>query len=201
MEEWESVLSESAVASPSQEHSILRWIMGDVDDPEMGSLNKVLQFGTAPPPTADFEFNGGFGLMDQGFGTDPVGQFGSNFISTISTSMHNSSSPSNRSNSEKIGLFSNSSSNYSNNPKFPNSQNNVFSSASNNLEPVATTFDSAEMKAPIFTPQMLINQHPTSTSTKPIIFLAIVICKPAGTESFHSTPGKKTQPGGCWRRP
>ncbi|CAI9764604.1 unnamed protein product [Fraxinus pennsylvanica] len=98
MDEWESVLSESAVASPSHEQSILPWIMGDVDDPEMGSLNKVFQFGTTPPPpTVDFEFNGGFGVVDQAFGTDSVGQFGSNF-------MHSSSSPSNRSNDEKIEM-------------------------------------------------------------------------------------------------
>ncbi|CAA3020080.1 Hypothetical predicted protein [Olea europaea subsp. europaea] len=98
MDEWESVLSESAVASPSHEQSILRLIMGDVDDPEMGSLNKVLQIGTAPPPpTVEFEFNGGFGVVDQAFGTDPVAQFGSNF-------MHNSSSPSKSSNNEKIEM-------------------------------------------------------------------------------------------------
>ncbi|KAL2555914.1 scarecrow-like protein 22 [Forsythia ovata] len=38
MDEWESVWSESVVASPGQEQSILRWIMGDVDDPSMSSL-------------------------------------------------------------------------------------------------------------------------------------------------------------------
>ncbi|CAI9769368.1 unnamed protein product [Fraxinus pennsylvanica] len=97
MDEWESVFSESAVTSPSQEQSIMRWIMGDVDDPEI-NLNKVLQFGTAPPPpTSEFEFNGDFGVVDQAFGTDPVGQIGSNF-------MQNSSSPSNRSNSENIEM-------------------------------------------------------------------------------------------------
>ncbi|KAK1430356.1 hypothetical protein QVD17_13031 [Tagetes erecta] len=39
MEDWESVLSETG-----QEQSILRWIMGDVEDPSMG-LNKMLHGG------------------------------------------------------------------------------------------------------------------------------------------------------------
>ncbi|KAL2490088.1 putative phytochrome B [Forsythia ovata] len=60
MDEWKSVLLESVAASLSQEQSILRWIMGDVDDPSMGRLNKILQIGSGPPMTAaDFEFNGG----------------------------------------------------------------------------------------------------------------------------------------------
>ncbi|CBI38908.3 unnamed protein product, partial [Vitis vinifera] len=67
MEDWESVLSETA-ASPSQEQSILRWIMGDVEDPSVG-LNKLLQSGGGGPP--DFEFSSGFGVVDQGFGFEP----------------------------------------------------------------------------------------------------------------------------------
>ncbi|KAJ4727174.1 Scarecrow-like protein [Melia azedarach] len=58
MEDWESVLS----GSPSQEQSILRLIMGDIDDPSMG-LNKILQPGSVSHQ--DMEFNAGFGIVDQ----------------------------------------------------------------------------------------------------------------------------------------
>ncbi|KAK4593010.1 hypothetical protein RGQ29_017233 [Quercus rubra] len=53
MEDWEGVLSDS---SSGQEQSILRLIMGDVEDPSLG-LNKLLH--------QDLEFNSGFGMIDQ----------------------------------------------------------------------------------------------------------------------------------------
>ncbi|KAL1548672.1 hypothetical protein AAHA92_16876 [Salvia divinorum] len=69
MEDWESVLSESAAVSPSQEQAFLRWVMGDVEDPH---LNKPIQIGGA----AEFDFSGGgFGVVDQGFGGDQFGAF------------------------------------------------------------------------------------------------------------------------------
>ncbi|KAJ7007466.1 scarecrow-like protein 6 isoform X1 [Populus alba x Populus x berolinensis] len=61
MEDWESVLS----GSPSQEQSILRLIMGDIEDPSLG-LNKLLQSGSR---SQDMELNAsGFGAVDQVFG-------------------------------------------------------------------------------------------------------------------------------------
>ncbi|KAG6784651.1 hypothetical protein POTOM_010349 [Populus tomentosa] len=61
MEDWESVLS----GSPSQEQSILRLIMGDIEDPSLG-LNKLLQSGSR---SQDMELNAsGFGVVDQVFG-------------------------------------------------------------------------------------------------------------------------------------
>ncbi|XP_042038526.1 scarecrow-like protein 6 [Salvia splendens] len=71
MEDWESVLSESAAVSPSQEQAFLRWVMGDVDDPA-----KSLQIGAA-----EFDFGGGFGVVDQGFGGDQFG--GSSFMPSL----------------------------------------------------------------------------------------------------------------------
>ena len=59
MEDWESVLSES----PGEDHSILKLIMGDIEDPSVG-LTKLLQGGSG---SQDVEFNGvgvGFGLVD-----------------------------------------------------------------------------------------------------------------------------------------
>ncbi|VVA25152.1 Hypothetical predicted protein [Prunus dulcis] len=55
MEDWESVLSES----PSQEQSILRLIMSDIDDPFLG-LNKLLQSGCGFDKQ-DLEFSVGWG--------------------------------------------------------------------------------------------------------------------------------------------
>ncbi|CAK7347867.1 unnamed protein product [Dovyalis caffra] len=61
MEDWESVLS----GSPSQEQSILRLVMGDIEDPSLG-LNKLLQSGSR---SQDMELNAsGFGVVDQVFG-------------------------------------------------------------------------------------------------------------------------------------
>lgn len=80
MEDWEGVLSDTVTASPSQEQSILRWIMGDVDDPSIG-LNKLLQTGAQP----DFEFAAGFGAVDQGFAFEPVSNPNPNPNFTIHT--------------------------------------------------------------------------------------------------------------------
>ncbi|KAK6120561.1 hypothetical protein DH2020_045692 [Rehmannia glutinosa] len=95
MEDWENVLSDSGAVSPSQEQSIFRWIMGDVEDPAIGNLNKALQIGggSAAP---EFDFSGGFGVVDQGIAGD---QFGSNLMSSIYSN--------NRSSAEKADLGSN----------------------------------------------------------------------------------------------
>ncbi|KAK4738602.1 hypothetical protein R3W88_002299 [Solanum pinnatisectum] len=168
MEEWEGGLSESVMVSPCQEQSILRWIMGDVDDPSMANLNKVLQVSG----TGDYEFNGGFGVVDQGFGVDPVGQIGS-FMPAISSSVSVSSSsfPTNRMNSDKIGLVSNPPTNLPQNPIFP--------SLSNNLGPIAfgqtqqQPFESTDLKPHSFNSQFLINQHQTQIPQNPSFLLPL----------------------------
>ncbi|XVF52631.1 hypothetical protein PTKIN_Ptkin05aG0033700 [Pterospermum kingtungense] len=72
LEDWETMLSESAVL-PSQDHSLLRWIAGDVDDHSFG-LKQLLQSGGAGPNQGlDFEGNAGLGVVDQGPGFDPIG--------------------------------------------------------------------------------------------------------------------------------
>ncbi|KAJ6335030.1 hypothetical protein OIU78_011795 [Salix suchowensis] len=61
MEDWESVLP----GSPSQEQSIIRLIMGDIEDPALG-LNKLIQGGSR---SQDMELNAsGFGVLDHVFG-------------------------------------------------------------------------------------------------------------------------------------
>ncbi|KAF9687710.1 hypothetical protein SADUNF_Sadunf02G0121300 [Salix dunnii] len=63
MEDWERGLG----GSPSQEQSILRLIMGDMEDPSLG-LNKLLQSGSR---SQDMELSAsGFGVVDQVFGVE-----------------------------------------------------------------------------------------------------------------------------------
>ncbi|XP_010258971.1 PREDICTED: scarecrow-like protein 6 [Nelumbo nucifera] len=149
MEDWESVLSESA-ASPSQEQSLLRWIMGDVDDPTSG-LKHLLQGGGS----SEFEGNaGGFGIVDQGFGFESIGAGASlsgNVMGTINPSLafpgsvfppnNNSNSNSNNQNGRvgsvtsvpnasplpnyKVPCFASNNNGTPPNPIFPPSANNL----------------------------------------------------------------------------
>nr|XP_016491014.1 PREDICTED: scarecrow-like protein 22 [Nicotiana tabacum] len=166
MEEWEGGLSESVMASPCQEQSILGWIMGDVDDPSMSNLNKVLQV-SGP---MDYEFNAGFGVVDQGFGVDQIGT--SSFMPAINNSSVSSFPPtSTRMNNDKIGLFSNIPTNLSQNPIFP--------SFSNNLGPVSFSqtqqqpFESTDLKPQSFHSHFLINQHQTQIPQNPSFLLPL----------------------------
>ncbi|KAB1217026.1 Scarecrow-like protein 6 [Morella rubra] len=71
LEDWESMLSETA-ASPSheQDQSLLSWIAGDVDDSSFG-LKQLLQSENNP---LDLDGNAGLGIVDQGPGVfEPVG--------------------------------------------------------------------------------------------------------------------------------
>ncbi|XP_028752043.1 scarecrow-like protein 27 [Neltuma alba] len=82
MEDWESVLSES----PGQDQSILRMIMGDIEDPSVG-LGKLLQSGTGShQDVVDFNGGGGgvFGVVDQSSVLDHIS--GANFASSIDAS-------------------------------------------------------------------------------------------------------------------
>ncbi|XP_021901814.1 scarecrow-like protein 22 isoform X2 [Carica papaya] len=74
MEDWETMWPESA-ASPSQEHSLLRWIAGDIDDGSFG-LKQLLQSGSTNNGNnntcLDFDGNAGLGIVDQGPGLEPI---------------------------------------------------------------------------------------------------------------------------------
>ncbi|KAL8495567.1 hypothetical protein ACS0TY_019635 [Phlomoides rotata] len=195
MEDWESVLSESAAVSPSQEQSFLRWIMGDVEDPAMGNLNKVLQIGGGGggSTAAEFDFSGGFGVVDQGFGGD---QFGASFMATVPSFPNN-----NRSSAEKIGLVSNPlSSNTPPNFKFPpNSQNFLHPSL---MPPNSlgvhhqTAFDSsAEMKPPVFNSQLLINQHQSQHAQNPSFLFPLSYTQGQEQNMFGPGPPQGKEPG------
>ncbi|KAF2315385.1 hypothetical protein GH714_039089 [Hevea brasiliensis] len=82
MEDWEGVLP----GSPSHEQSILRLIMGDVEDPSLG-LNRLLQGGSG---SQDMEFNAGFGVVDQGFFFEPI--HSTTLVNSIQPSVHGTSS-------------------------------------------------------------------------------------------------------------
>uniref|UniRef100_A0A5B7AH46 Putative scarecrow-like protein 27 n=1 Tax=Davidia involucrata TaxID=16924 RepID=A0A5B7AH46_DAVIN len=183
MEDWESVLSESVAASPGQEQSIFRWIMGDEEDPSMG-LNKLLQTG------------GGFGVVDQGFGLDPVASGGGNLMATINPSLPTSGFP-HATNNEKIGLAPNPSSlpNY----KLPNP---MFSPLSNNLVPISFSpqpplpFECSDVKPQIFNPQVLINQHQAQHTQNPSFFLPLSYTQQEQQHLLMPPRPKKHHPGG-----
>ncbi|PON93001.1 GRAS transcription factor [Trema orientale] len=70
LEDWENMLSETAAASsPGQDHSLLRWIAGDMEDPSFG-LKQLLQSGNT---LLEFDGNAGLGMVDQGPGFDHIG--------------------------------------------------------------------------------------------------------------------------------
>ncbi|CAK9186556.1 unnamed protein product [Ilex paraguariensis] len=173
MEDFEGVLSDSVAASPSQEQSLFRWIMGDVEDPSM-ALNRVLQI-SGP---VDFEFNGGFGVSDQGFEVDPVSQFascGGNLMGTINPSLP--SGLANKFNNEKTGLIQNPSSTLPS-YKLPNPQNPrlspLHSPSPISLSPQQQTpFEYSDLKPRIFNQQMLINQHQTQHTQNSSFFFPL----------------------------
>ncbi|KAL7203756.1 hypothetical protein ACSBR2_016920 [Camellia fascicularis] len=194
MEDWESMLSESAAASPSQEQSDLRWIMGDVDDPSMG-LNKLLQSGGgggggggAQPP--EFEFHGGFGVVDQGFGLDMVSSV-ENFMGSINPSL-----PTSGFSQEKLSLPPNTPilTNY----KLPNPQNpNLFSPGLFNppqqCQQQQPPLECSDVKPQIFNPPLLINHRQAHHTQNPSFFLPF----PHTHQEHHlMPPQKRHNPGG-----
>ncbi|CAA0842691.1 Scarecrow-like protein 6 [Striga hermonthica] len=163
MEDWEGVLSESVAVSPGQEQSIFRWIMGDVEDPSMGGLNRALPIGGDGGSSApELDFRGGFASnVDQGFSS------GEYFMPAAPNFPNNS-----RSEKNNIDLSSNPTINL--NLKFSqNVMQNPSSPFNSNLSPIA--FDtSQEMKSPpIFSPQLLISQHQTQHAQNPSFFLPL----------------------------
>ncbi|THG01244.1 hypothetical protein TEA_008040 [Camellia sinensis var. sinensis] len=189
MEDWESLLSESAAASPSQEQSVIRWIMGDVDDPSMG-LNKLLQSGGGGAQPPEFEFHGGFGVVDQGFGLDMVSSVG-NFMGSINPSL-----PTSGFSQEKLSLPPNTPilTNY----KLPNPQNpNLFSPGLFNppqqCQQQQPPLECSDVKPQIFNPPLLINHHQAHHTQNPSFFLPF----PHTHQEHHlMPPQKRHNPGG-----
>ncbi|XP_047338700.1 scarecrow-like protein 6 [Impatiens glandulifera] len=170
MEDWETVMSDSAAASPSQEQSILRWIMGDVDDPSVG-LNRILQSGgAAAGGTVDYELGGGgFGFPATGSGANLIGgntqKFGlpQNLMPiSLSPSSFNPPPPSFDTADIKPTVFNpQNQQNQNQNPSFffpmPFNQNQILQPQAKRHNPGIPSFDSVNL--PYF-PQ---NQRPVSS--------------------------------------
>ncbi|KAL4367325.1 hypothetical protein GQ457_05G000190 [Hibiscus cannabinus] len=145
MEDWESVLP----GSPSQEQSILRLIMGDVDDPSVG-LNKILQSGGS---SQDMDFNAGFGLVDQGFSFESITS-GGNLVSYINPSVDMVSAPSN--------------------PAFTSSPHNLLPTS---LPPGVLAqqqpLEALDEKPQLFNSQMIMNQNLAQFTQNPAMFFPL----------------------------
>lgn len=91
MEDWDNMLSESGAAL-GQEHSLLGWIMGEVEDPSSG-LKQLLQSGGAGAAAVDFHNGNGFGMVDPSFGFEASvgGGGGGRGCSSASMNLGNSS--------------------------------------------------------------------------------------------------------------
>ncbi|KAF2303483.1 hypothetical protein GH714_018751 [Hevea brasiliensis] len=180
MEDWEGILP----GSPSQEQSILRLIMGDVEDPTLG-LNKLLQSGTA---SQDMEFNEGFGVVDQGFGFEPMNS--SSLVNSIDPSVHVTSSEFPLlSHNAKIGSV------LSQNPSLvnPTSAGNLLLGMFQHqqLPPIEAT----EEKPQIFNPQVITDQNPAQFGQNPAMFLPLSYAQLQELHLLSPPPTKRLSSG------
>ncbi|KAK8554433.1 hypothetical protein V6N13_093428 [Hibiscus sabdariffa] len=176
MEDWESIMP----GSPNQEQSILRLIMGDVDDPSMG-LNKFLQPGGG---SHDMEFNAGFGVVDQGFTFESITS-GGNLVSNIDPPIAGSCSD------------------------FPGAgtvsapTNSAFTSSPPNLLPTSfppgvfaqQPLKALDEKPQIFNPQMIINQNQTQFTQNPTMFLPLPFAQLQEHNLLSPPPPKRFNSG------
>ncbi|KAJ7962116.1 Scarecrow-like protein 6 [Quillaja saponaria] len=191
MEDWESVLSES----PGQDQSILRLIMGDIEDPSMG-LSKLLQSGSG---SHDGEFNGGFGVMDQGFVLEPITS--GNLVSSIDPSVSGNCSdfPFNtqnvNSNIARFGTAGN-----------PNGQNPIYSTSASNLSPVPLSsgmfhsqqqqaIETVDEKPQILNTQLMINQNQSQYSQNPAFMMPLTYSQLQEHHLLSQPPQKRPNSG------
>ncbi|KAK0580255.1 hypothetical protein LWI29_000025 [Acer saccharum] len=163
MEDWEDLLS----GSPSQEQSILRLIMGDIDDTSMG-LNKILQPGSGSTTTQhhhhhqDMDFNAGFGVVDQAsFGFEPLTHHHHNIDPS---SLHVTSDFSVHAGNARLGGSVSNSTHMFSSSSAPNLLSGVFPQ-----QPI----EALEEKPQIFNPQLLINQNQAQFAQNPALFLPV----------------------------
>ena len=183
LENWEHMLSETAAASPGQDHSLLRWIAGDMEDPCFG-LKQLLQGGNN---LLDFDGNAALGIVDQGPGFDHIGgvsggvtvtstgtlMAGINYPSLAFSGSGFSDSSDGNNGGGKIGSMVPTSSSGGLNYKVTNCniQNPIFSNSANSLPlPVSLPsgviyqqqqqqFEGSDEKPQILNPQALMNHH------------------------------------------
>ncbi|XP_050237616.1 scarecrow-like protein 6 [Mercurialis annua] len=158
MEDWEGVLPTGS-PNQEQEQSILRLIMGDIEDPSLG-LNKLLHSGTGS--SHEMEFNAGFGVVDQGFGFEPINCV--NLINCIDPAPTSSEFPL-LSHNARIGSVLNQTHN-------PNPGNNLFPGVFNHHPPPPVPpIEVTEEKPQIFNSQVIINQNQAHFNQNPAMFL------------------------------
>ncbi|XP_027336463.1 scarecrow-like protein 6 isoform X1 [Abrus precatorius] len=152
MEDWEG-----------QDQSILRLIMGDVEDPSAG-LNKLLQSSGCASQSVDF--NAGFGVVDQGLNNmvsdfDPSvpGNYpGFPFIENIDGQNAKAGSV-----SVSESIFSSS----GNNPLMVSSSPGVFTSQQQE-------FGVVDEKPQVINPQFMLNQNQVQFSENPSFFVPLM---------------------------
>ncbi|KAE8726165.1 Scarecrow-like protein 27 [Hibiscus syriacus] len=154
MEDWVGVTP----GSPSQEQSIFRLIMGDVDDPSMG-LNKILQSGGG---SHDMEFNAGFGVVDQGFTFESI-TTGGNLVSNIDSHIAGSCSDFPGAGSVSAAT----------NPAFTSSPPNLLPTSLAHGVFEQQPLEALDEKPQIFNPQMILNQNQTRFTQNPTMFLPL----------------------------
>ncbi|KAL5551131.1 hypothetical protein UlMin_001307 [Ulmus minor] len=190
LEDWESMLSETA-ASPGQDHSLLRWIAGDVEDPSFG-LKQLLQSGNNPN---EFDGNAGMGMVDQGPGFDHIGGAtggGALMVGSNQNLAFPGSGFGNNNGGGKIGTIAPSSSGvpsykvsglgFGGNNNVQN-QNPIFSNSGNSLPlPVSLPpgmmyqqqqFEGSDEKPQFLNSQMIMNQNQFQFSQNPSFFLPL----------------------------
>ncbi|XVF79841.1 hypothetical protein PTKIN_Ptkin15bG0022400 [Pterospermum kingtungense] len=186
MEDWESVLS----GSPSHEQSILRLIMGDIEDPSMG-LNKILQSGGGGGSQDMDQFNAGFGVVDQGFAFDQsITSSGGNLVSNIDPPLSGTCSDFTR-----LGTVS-------------SPTNPVFTSTTPNLLPNQLAhggvfqqqqqlqpFEALDEKPQIFNPQVIINQNQAQFTQNPAMFLPLSYAQLQEHHLLSPSPPKRLNSG------
>ncbi|KAB1225274.1 Scarecrow-like protein 6 [Morella rubra] len=190
MEDWEGVLSES---SPGQEQSILRLIMGDIEDPSVG-LNKLLQSGGIGAHQ-DVEFNAGFGFVDQApsFGVETISS--ANSIANIDPSLPLASSDFPFGNA-RFGSIST-----------PNQNPNpLFSVPTGNLLPFSLSpgafhhqhvqaIETVDEKPPAFGPQVIINQNQAQYAQNPALFMPLSYAQLQEHHLLSPPPAKRLNSG------
>ncbi|KAI3420745.1 uncharacterized protein J3R85_012441 [Psidium guajava] len=182
VEDWEGVLPEN-----SQEQSILRMIMGDIEEPSM-ALSKLLQ---STGGSHELEFSAGFGVLDPGFSFEPVTSTNLN----IETSLHDPGSDFALSGQHLHG----------NNVRVPSVSNPIpffGSSANNAIVPALPPGvfqqhhnESLDEKPMIFNPQAIINQNQAQFPQNPSFFLPPGHAQMQDHHLFLPPPPKRLNPG------
>ncbi|KAK7260158.1 hypothetical protein RIF29_25966 [Crotalaria pallida] len=163
-----------------QDQSIMRLILGDVDDPSAG-LSKLLQSGGCGSQNVDF--SGGFGVVDQGLNmvsnidaSVPGNYPGFTFLENIDG--HNTKTGGSVSAAEPIFSAS------TNIPLMVSSSPGVFSSQQQ-------VFGISDEKPQVINPQMLLHQNQIQFSENPSFFVPLTYPQMQEQQGFSQQQAKR----------